>query len=138
MLVVTALTFIGLMLLNLPLALVLAIIAGVLNFVPYIGAFAGAVPAVAVALGESPTLALWVALLLFAIQMVEGYILAPFIQRRTARLPPVITIMSQALFGALFGVLGFLLAPALAATILVAVRSLYVEDVLQDRAGFEQ
>lgn len=132
--VVIVLTFAGLAALGMPLTLVLALVAGLLNFVPYIGAFAGAVPAILVAFGQGPLQALWVGLLFFAIQMIEGYLLAPFIQQRTARLPPAITILSQTVFGTLFGLLGLLFAPALAAVILVAVRSLYVEDVLGDRA----
>jgi predicted PurR-regulated permease PerM len=128
--VVMAVTFAGLMLLGIPLALVLAIIAGLLNFIPYIGAFAGAVPALLVAFGQGPTQALWVALLFLGIQMIEGYLLAPQIQQRTASLPPALTILSQTMFGTLFGLLGLLLAPALAVTALVAVRALYVRDVL--------
>lgn len=139
MAVVVGLTFAGLMLLDMPLALMLAIVAGLLNFVPYIGAIAGAVPAVLVAFGQSPVQALWVGLLFLAIQMVEGYLLAPYIQQRTTRLPPVVTLLSQTAFGSLFGTLGLLLAPALATVILVAIRMLYVEDVLGDRpAGCDE
>jgi predicted PurR-regulated permease PerM len=132
MAVVVSVTFVGLLLLGVPLALVLAIIAGTLNFVPYIGAFAGAVPAVLVAFGQGPTQALWVGLLFLAIQMFEGYLLAPQIQERTVRLPPALTIFSQTVFGTLFGLLGLLLAPALAAALLVVVRMVYVGDVLGD------
>lgn len=132
MLVVTGLTWLGLMLLGMPLALMLAVVAGLLNFVPYIGAIAGAVPAVLVAFGIGPSQALWVGLLFLVIQTVEGYFLAPLIQRRTTRLPPVVTILSQTVFGTLFGIVGLLVAPALAAAILVIVRMVYVRGVLGD------
>ena len=135
MLAVVALTLVGLYLLGMPLAFVLAVIAGLLNYVPYIGAIAGAVPAVLVAFGQGPTQALWVALLFVAIQTIEGYLLAPQIQQKTVSLPPAVTIVSLTVFGALFGLLGLLLAPALAAVLIVVVRMVYVEDVLGDRAS---
>ena len=108
MIVVIILTFAGLMLLDVPLAFLLALIAGLLNFIPYIGAVLGAVPAILVAFGQGPMQALWVALLFFAIQTVEGYLLVPFIQQRTVQLPPALLIFSQTVFGTLFGVLGLL------------------------------
>lgn len=135
MLAVVALTLLGLYLLGVPLAFVLAVIAGLLNYVPYIGAIAGAVPAILVAFGQGPTQALWVTILFIAIQTVEGYVLAPQIQQQTVSLPPAVTIVSLTVFGAMFGLLGLLLAPALAAVLIVAVRMIYVEDVLGDRAS---
>lgn len=135
MLVVAVLSWIGLALLGVPLAGTLALVAGLLNFVPYIGALAGAVPAVLVALGQGPDQALYVALLFTAVQMLEGNLIGPLIQRQTIRVPPVLIILSQTVFGTLFGVLGLVLAPPLAAAGLIAVRMLYVADVLGDRAG---
>jgi predicted PurR-regulated permease PerM len=71
-------------------------------------------------------------LLYVLIQNLEGYVITPLIQRRTVSLPPAMTISSQVLLGALVGVLGIALATPLAAATLVAVRMLYVEDVLGD------
>ena len=127
------LTFAGLMLLDVPLAFVLALIAGLLNFIPYIGAVVGAVPAIVIAFGQGPTQALWVVLLFLAIQTIEGYLLVPFIQQRTVQLPPALLIFSQAVFGTLFGILGLLLAPALMVVIMLAVQAVYLHDVLGDR-----
>ena len=86
-----------------PLTFLLALIAGLLNFIPYIGAVLGAVPAVIVAFGQGPMQALWVVLLFLVIQTVEGYLLVPFIQQRTVQLPPALLIFSQTVFGTLFG-----------------------------------
>jgi predicted PurR-regulated permease PerM len=133
MLVVIVLTFGGLLLLDVPLAFLLALIAGVLNFIPYIGAVVGAVPAIVVAFGQGPVEALWVVLLFAAIQTVEGYLLVPFIQQRTVQLPPALLIFSQTVFGTLFGILGLLLAPALMLVILIVVQAVYLHDVLGDR-----
>ena len=133
MAMVTSLVGIGLFALGVPLALTLALFAGLLNFVPYIGALAGAVPAILVALALSPTLALWVALLFFIVQMIEGNVIAPFVQKRTGTLPPALTIVSQTILGTLFGVLGLILATPFMAALLVAIRMIYVESVMEGR-----
>jgi predicted PurR-regulated permease PerM len=135
MVLVTIVTTAGLLALGVPLAVTLGLIAGLLNFVPYIGALAGAVPAILVALAQSPELALWVALLFAVIQFLEGNLIAPLLQKQTVSTPPALTILSQTVFGTLFGLPGIVLATPLAAAALVAVRMIYVEDVLEDRNG---
>ncbi|MBV8613121.1 MAG: AI-2E family transporter [Acetobacteraceae bacterium] len=124
MLVVGVLCGAGLVLLGMPLVFILALIAGVLNFVPYIGAIAGAVPAVLIALSVSGEKALFVALLYLAVQTFEGNVAAPMIQRRTIDLPPALTILSQTAFGVVFGLFGVILATPFAAALLAAVRAL--------------
>jgi predicted PurR-regulated permease PerM len=99
MLVVGVLCGAGLALLGMPLAFILALIAGMLNFVPYIGAIAGAVPAVLIALSVSGKEALFVGLLYLGVQTFEGNVTAPLIQKRTIDLPPALTILSQTAFG---------------------------------------
>ncbi len=133
MAMVTSLVGIGLFTLGVPLALTLALFAGLLNFVPYIGALAGAVPAILVALAQSPTLALWVALLFLTVQMIEGNVIAPFVQKRTGTLPPALTIVSQTILGTLFGAPGLILATPFMAALLVAIRMIYVESVMEAR-----
>jgi len=131
MAVVTVLTGAGLFLLGVPLAVTLAMIAGLFNFVPYIGALAGAVPALAVAVGRSPQTAIYVAILFAVVQTLEGNIIGPLIQKRTVDLPPALTILSQTVLGTLFGVMGLILATPLTAAAMTAVRMVYVETVLE-------
>jgi predicted PurR-regulated permease PerM len=131
MIVVSLLVGAGLFLLGVPLAATLAILAGLLNFVPYVGALAGAIPAILVAFSQSSTLALWVVLLFVAVQMLEGNVIAPLIQRRTISLPPALTILSQTILGTLFGAFGLILATPLIAAVLTSVRMVYVEGVLE-------
>lgn len=135
MLVVTVLVGAGLFFLGVQLAPTLALVAGLLNFVPYIGALAGAVPAILVALSESPQLALWVALLFLAVQTLEGNVIAPMIQKRTISLPPALTILSQTILGTLLGALGLVLATPVMAALLTAVRMIYVEGILERERG---
>lgn len=132
MVVVTILTGTGLFFLGVPLAPTLALIAGLFNFVPYIGALAGAVPAIAVAVSQSPQTAIYVAILYAVVQTLEGNVIAPLIQKRTVDLPPALTILSQTVLGALFGVMGLILATPLTAAVMVAVRMIYVESILEN------
>lgn len=132
MLLVGILSAIGLALLDVPLALILGLIAGLLDFIPYLGPLMAGVPAVLIAFSDSPTQALYVLLLFGAIQLAEGYLLSPLIERRTVSLPPALTIVMQLLFGALFGLAGVALATPLTAVLAVLVTMLYVQDVLDD------
>lgn len=136
MAVIGVLTTLGLWLLGVPLALTLGILAALLEFIPNFGPILSAVPAVLLALMESPRLALWVILLYLGIQAAESYLITPLVQRRLASLPPVLVIVSQILGGVLFGFLGFALATPLLAFALVLVKRLYIEDRLGD--SFEE
>ncbi len=127
-------TAVGLWLLGVPLALTLGILAALLNFIPNIGPIIAGVPAVGIALVQSPTQALYVLLLYVGLQMIDGYILTPLVDRRTVSLPPALTITMQVFMGVLFGALGLALASPLTAAAMVLVRMLYVEDVLGDRS----
>lgn len=131
MVIVATLVGAGLFILDIPLALTLALVAGLFNFVPYVGALAGALPAILVALAQSPNDALWVSVLFFSIQMLEGNVIAPLIQRRTISLAPALTIMSQTILGTLFGILGLVVATPLTAALVTGVRMIYVEGVLE-------
>ena len=79
-------------------------------------------PAVLVALSQGPQQALAVAALFVVVQMLEGNLLSPMIQRRAVNLPPAATILAQTIFGALFGLPGIILATPVAAAILAALR----------------
>jgi predicted PurR-regulated permease PerM len=133
MIVTGLLTWLGLMLLGVPLAGVLGVITALLGFIPYLGPVIAAVPAVLLALTESPSLALWVVGLFVVIQTIEGNILTPLVQSRAADVPPVLLLLVQILAGALFGLLGIALAAPAAAVGLVLVRRAYVEGWLGRR-----
>jgi predicted PurR-regulated permease PerM len=135
MIVVGALTWIGLAVAGIPLALSLAVIAGLLAFVPYIGPVLAAIPAILVALVDAPVKALWVVIIYTVVQIVENYIITPLIQQRAVSISPALLISVQILMGILYGGPGVLLATPLAVVVIVAVQMLYVEDVLGDRAG---
>lgn len=135
MLLVGTAVAMGLALLGIPFALILGIIAGLLDFIPYLGPLMAGVPAVLIAFSASPLLALYTVLLFLLVQLAEGYLLTPLIDARTVALPPALTIVMQLLFGALFGLPGVALATPLTAVLAVLVTTLYVQDVLGDRAS---
>jgi predicted PurR-regulated permease PerM len=122
MLVVGLVIGAGLALLGVPLPFILGVIAALLNFVPYIGAIGGAVPAVLVAFSQGPQQALFVAILFVVVQALEGNVLSPMIQRSAVNLPPAATILAQTALGALFGLPGIILATPVAAATLAALR----------------
>ena len=133
MLIVGIATAGGLTLLGVPLGLILGIIAGLLDFIPYIGPIMAGVPAVLIALSISPDLALYTVLLFLGIQTVEGYVLQPLVEARAVEIPPALTIVMQLVFGSLFSFAGIALATPLTAALMVLVDKLYVEDILGDR-----
>jgi predicted PurR-regulated permease PerM len=121
MLVVGILSGLGLWLLGVPLALVLGVIAGLMNFVPYIGAIAGAVPAVIIAFSVGSTTGIETIALYLVIQGFEGNVMAPLIQNRAVHLPPGLTILAQTAFGAILGIPGLIFATPLTAALLAVM-----------------
>jgi len=138
MLIVGVVTSVGLSLLGVPLALILGIIAGLLDFVPYLGPIMAGVPAVLIAFSISPDMALYVLLLFTGIQVVQGYVLQPMIESHAVDLPPALIIAMQLVFGTLFGFAGVALATPLTAALKVLVQMLYVEDALGDKVEEDQ
>ena len=128
MIVNGGLTAIGLWILGIPLALILGVIAGLLNFVPNIGPWIAAAPAFLIALGQGTNKALYVAALYLLLQSLDGYVFTPLAQKRAASLPPALIIAFQVLMGILAGPLGLLLATPIAATLLVLIKMLYLHE----------
>lgn len=135
MLFVGVATAIGLALLQVPLALTVGVIAGVLAFIPFFGPIASGVLAVMLAFIEGPEKALYVAMLCLAIQQIEGNVLMPLVQRWAVELPPVLGIAAAVIFGILFGIAGVLFATPLMVIVMVLVQKLYVEAFLESRSG---
>ncbi len=132
--IVGTLTWTGLWLLGIPMALILALIATALTFVPNIGPLISVVPAVLVAMGDGWGTAAAVVALYVAVQAVESYLITPLIQQHTVDLPPVLILLAQIAMGILFGALGVAIAMPLAAVALVLVLELWVKDRIEHRA----
>jgi predicted PurR-regulated permease PerM len=132
------LTWLGLTVLGVPLALSLALLAAMLSMVPNFGPVLAALPALLLAALESVHTTWLVLLLYLGIQAVESYALTPLLQRKAASLPPGVILIAQVAMGALAGGLGVVLATPLTAAAATLVKRLYVEDVLNEPAPDEQ
>lgn len=126
--VVFLLTWMGLLLLGRPLALMLAVIAGLLSAIPNIGPLLALLPAVLLAFGDGMHTALYVLLLYLAVQFIESYTVTPLIERRAVLVPPGLLLATQLLIGALAGFIGLFAAPPLLVVGMVLVKMLYIHD----------
>jgi predicted PurR-regulated permease PerM len=110
MIMVGLATYVGLLILGIPYALPLALLAGVLEIIPNLGPFLSAIPAVLVGLGISPFTGLAVAALGFLIQQVENYIFVPKVMQRSANVSPVVTLLALVIGFRVAGVVGAILS----------------------------
>ncbi len=133
MIFIGILTWIGLSIIGVPLALTLGLIAGLLSFIPNFGPILSALPALLLAFINSPVTALYVLALYIGVQLIESNIVTPIIERETVELPPALTITFQLVFGVLLGGLGLVLATPLLAMLMVMIQMVYVQDVLGDK-----
>jgi predicted PurR-regulated permease PerM len=127
-------TSLGLWLMGIPLALVLGLITGLFELIPYAGPWISAVPAALIALLLSPFHLLMVLGLHLGLHVMEGYLLVPLIQRKVVLLPPALTLVSQVLLGEMLGLLGLFVAAPLTVAVIVLLKMLYVADTLGDQA----
>ncbi|WP_111930265.1 AI-2E family transporter [Clostridium tertium] len=109
-LIIGALTFIVLVIIDVKFALILGIFNGILNIVPYFGPIIGGVPAIFVALMESPNKALWTLIAIFLIQQIEGNILSPKITGDSTNMHPIIIIILLLVGEKLGGLIGMIVA----------------------------
>jgi predicted PurR-regulated permease PerM len=106
-------------------ALILGLIAGVMEAIPFVGPVLSAVPALLLAFGEGGTTPLWVALAYIAVQVFEGNVSTPLIMAHSMKLHPVAVIFSIFLCVAAFGALGVLIAAPLVAILTILHDELY-------------
>lgn len=132
MVVIGAITGVALALLKVKGAAALGVLAGLLEFVPFFGPIASAVPAIGVAMLDSPQKALYVVILYIVMQQLEGNVITPLLLEKRLDIPPVLTVVTVAALGVVFGVIGMLIAEPLLAAVLVTTKMLYVNDVVGD------
>jgi predicted PurR-regulated permease PerM len=129
MLVVFVLTSIGLLIIGVPMWLALALIAGILNFIPNFGPLIAMIPAVLVALTQGPATAGFVAGLYILVQVTESNFITPQIQKKLINIPPAIIIISQLLMGVLTGGWGLVLATPLMLILILLVQETYIKHL---------
>lgn len=130
MAVITALSFIGLVVIDVPVPIGNAFIAGLLTFIPNVGPVMSVVPPTLLGLLDSPWKALAVIGLYIAIQQIESNFLTPLVMKRQVSLLPAITLVSQLICGVLFGLLGLFLALPIVVIGQVWFQELLIKDVM--------
>jgi predicted PurR-regulated permease PerM len=135
MLTVGSVIGLSLWLLGVPFALALGFITFLFEFIPTIGPWLAAVPAVLIATSQGYDMALLVAGLFFVVELLEGNLLLPLVQRWAVELPPALTLFAIFLMGTLFGFVGILVAAPLAAVTLTLVKTLYLRDTFGDKVA---
>jgi predicted PurR-regulated permease PerM len=108
-------TWILLSIAGVPMALLLGILAGVLAFIPNIGAFVTGVLMVSVGLAAGPDTGMYAFIIYIVVQTIDAYVVIPMVARQTVDLPPALTLSMQILFSALFGIVGLALADPIVA-----------------------
>jgi predicted PurR-regulated permease PerM len=119
---------------GLPAPLALGLTAAITEFIPIIGPILGFLVPVLLAASMDPATLAWTVGLLAVVQLLEAYMIVPFIQRRMVSLPPVLTLFAILCFGLLFGPLGLLFATPLAVLTAVLVTRLYIRELLEEPA----
>jgi predicted PurR-regulated permease PerM len=130
MVVIGAMTAAGLWLLGVQSWLVLGLLAGFFEFIPFAGPILSAIPGVLIALVQSPELALWTLLMYIFVQHSEAYLIQPLIQEYAVEVPAVVLLFSLLAFAVLFGVIGILFAAPMTVVAYVLVKRLYVVEAL--------
>ena len=114
-LVVGVMVFVGLMLLDVPFAPALGLVAGITELIPVIGPWLGAIPGLLVVLATAPEKFIWVALLYLGVQLIENSLLVPRIQGESLNLHPVMVLAALIVGSEVAGFWGIILGPPLAA-----------------------
>lgn len=138
LLVMAAITlghFVAYWLLGVPLPFTLAVIAGALAFIPFLGPVLATIPAGLVALTKSPSLMIWVIVVHGLVQTLESHVLTPLTQKYMVDVPALVTIASFLALGEMLGVMGIIVATPVAAALIVLVHHLYMAPVLGERGA---
>ncbi len=112
-----------------PFALLLGIFGGIVAFVPFIGPTIAVLPALLLALSNSPVQALWVLVAYLGIQAIESNVIQPIVMSKAVELHPAIVVFALLIMGTLFGFIGLFLAVPLVAALYVLVRELWIKQM---------
>lgn len=132
MFVIAVFSFVGLLILGIPLALAQATLAGILTFLPNIGPGLSVVPPIAIALLDpnGGVKAIAVLILYVAIQQIESNLLTPLVMAQQVSLLPAVTLLAQVFFATFFGFLGLFLALPLSVVAQVWLKEVAIKDIL--------
>ena len=114
-------------------AFALGVLAGLLSFIPNFGPVVALVPSVAVAIVEAPDNVIWVVVIIYGVSFFQSQVVSPVLASERMKMPAILILLGQIIFGFFFGFLGLMLAVPLSACVAVLVDEMYIKDVLEDR-----
>lgn len=120
-------TAVGLWLLDIPLAFTLGLFAAILSFIPNIGPVISVIPAIFIAIIQSPISVVYVIILFVVIQLCESYVITPLIMKKAISEPPALIISMQLIMAILTGALGLALAAPILVVLTVVIEKMYIE-----------
>jgi len=132
-LIIFVLTFVGLTILGVKYALVLALIAGITEIIPYIGPIIGAIPAIFLTFADSPIKTLLVIILYIVIQQLENHILVPKVMQKSVGLNPIVVIIVMLIGAKIARIAGVILAVPTATII-----KIFLSDFFEERREKEE
>lgn len=138
MVAIALVSYVGLLILKVPLPLVNALIAGLLEFIPNVGPTLSIVPPTLLALLDTPWKAGAVIILYLLIQQFESLVLVPLVMKHEASLLPLFTVLAVVVSSIFFGFLGLFLAVPLLVVVQIWLKEVLVEDILNQWKGDEK
>jgi predicted PurR-regulated permease PerM len=120
-------TTIGLWIIGIPAAPAIGLVAGLCEFVPYLGTIVVVIPAIILGFAESTTTGIWTIVVLVVVQQVQGNLVMPLLQSRMVELPPALTIFSLVAAGVLLGPVGVIFATPLTVVVMVIIKAVYIQ-----------
>ncbi|HEX6302121.1 MAG TPA: AI-2E family transporter [Acidimicrobiia bacterium] len=130
-LIVGIVSSVGMWAIDLPFWLLIGIIAGFLNLIPFVGpVVGGALAALVALLNSDPWQAIWAVLIMIAVQQLDNHLITPMIQRARVNLSPLVIVLALIVGGALAGLLGVLVAIPATAAIRIVVGHLWRTRIL--------
>ena len=108
--IIGIINYVFMAIIHMPYALLISVVVGVTNVIPFFGPFIGAIPSIILLLLISPFTALQFAIWILVLQQVDGNIIGPKILGQTTGLPSFWVLFSILLFGGLFGIVGMIIA----------------------------
>ena len=121
-------TYIGLLLIGIPFAIPLAILAGIFEIIPFLGPIISAIPAILIGFGISPLIGLAVLAMAFLVHQLEGYVLVPKIMEKSTGVSPLVILIAITIGAKLAGIMGVIISVPFVITLKVFLEEYFAKE----------
>jgi predicted PurR-regulated permease PerM len=121
-------TYIGLLIIGIPFAIPLAILAGIFEIIPFLGPIISAIPAILIGFGISPLIGLAVLAMAFIVHQVEGYVLVPKIMEKSTGVSPLVILIAITIGAKLAGIMGVIISVPFVITLKVFLEEYFAKE----------